>query len=292
VTRTQADGLVLLAALIWGVAFYFQKIAMNDIGPLLFVGLRGAIAAAVMAPFAMLEARKSPSPRREMLKFAGLAGLVFAASAVVQQYGLITATVTNTGFLTALYVVITPFLVWAISKRAPHIKIWLAAALAFGGAWAIGGGSFGAMSKGDALIAASAFGWSLYMVLSGIAAKHSRPLQFNALVFAAVACLALPLALTFEPVSWPAISAAAPSLLYVGIFSTAVTFALFSLAVRHISTARAAILLSCETLFAALAGFVMLGEHLTFLGWIGATMVFAAVIVTQATKSGPEQDAG
>ncbi len=116
-----ADALVLLAALIWGVAFYFQKSAMDHVGPLTFLGLRAIIAAAALLPFALMERRSGKS----VMPVAMFGGCIFFVAASIQQIGIVEATVTNTGFLTALYVVFTPFIVWALRRKAPGAAIWI-----------------------------------------------------------------------------------------------------------------------------------------------------------------------
>ena len=143
-TRTKADLLVLFAALIWGMAFYFQKSAMSHIGPFLFLGLRSLLAAAALIPFALREWQASPPSSPSIRPFALLGGVVFFTAGSLQQVGIVTATVTNTSFLTALYVVVTPFLLWLLRHERPGPRIWLASGLAFIGIWALGGGGIGA----------------------------------------------------------------------------------------------------------------------------------------------------
>ena len=122
-TRLQASALVLLAALIWGVSFYLQKIAMDNLGASTFLGFRGLLAALALAPFALQE-RKKGGPPGSLWRYALPGGVLFFLANLVQQIGITTATVTNTGFLTALYVVISPFLLWAVAGEKPGLKVW------------------------------------------------------------------------------------------------------------------------------------------------------------------------
>jgi drug/metabolite transporter (DMT)-like permease len=280
-TRTQADLLVLMAALIWGVAFYFQKTAMTHVGPLLFLGLRSALAAAALLPFAIIEARKTSQAPASVMPYALLGGGFFFIAGAMQQTGMLTATVTNTSFLTALYVVITPFLLWLWRRDRPDLRIWFAAGLAFVGIWALGGGTLASFSHGDWLVAISAIGWSAYMVITGESGKVGKPMQYTCLQFTVIACLALLPAAAFETISWQAITDGAVPILYVGILSSALTFALLANAVRYIPASRASIMLSSETLFAAAAGYAFLGERLSTLGWCGAALVFSAILFIQ-----------
>ena len=283
-TRTKADALVLLAALIWGVAFYFQKTAMLHLGPMSFLTIRATLALVALAPFAWRERSLSPIGSPSIRTYSLLGGLAFFAAAAVQQIGIVTATVTNTSFLTALYVVLTPFLLWLIRRHRPAFRVWIAAIIAFTGIWLLGGGTIGAFSQGDALIALSAIGWSLYMIVTGASGKVQKPMQYTFLHFIVIAALALPFALHFETTSLAALKAAAIPVLYVGIMSSAVTFTLTAMAARFIPASHAAILLSTETLFGAAAGYVMLGERLSLIGWGGATLVIIAMLLVQTGR--------
>jgi drug/metabolite transporter (DMT)-like permease len=277
-----ADALVLLAALIWGVAFYFQKAAMDHVGPLTFLGLRAIIAAAVLSPFALMERRGGKS----VVPIALGGGCIFFVAASIQQIGIVEATVTNTGFLTALYVVFTPFIVWALRRKAPGAAIWVGAALAFIGTWALSGGSFAAFTRGDWLIAFSAIFWSCFIVTTGWSGKFATPLTYMGVQFMVVALLSFAAAFTFETPTLAAIQSGAVPILYVGILSSALTFGLLAVALRHVPPARAAILLSLETVFAAIAGAIMLGERLPAIGWAGAALMMAAILVVQLGKRG------
>jgi drug/metabolite transporter (DMT)-like permease len=283
-TRAKADLFVLFAALIWGVAFYFQKSAMSHIGPFLFLGLRSILAAAALLPFALREWQASPPTSPPIRPFALLGGAVFFTAAALQQVGIVTATVTNTSFLTALYVVVTPFLLWLLRHERPGPRVWLASCLAFIGIWALGGGAIGAFSQGDMLIAVSSIAWSLYMVVTSASGKLAKPMQYTFIHFLVVAALALPCAGYFEKIEGAAIMAAALPLLYIGILSSAFTFALMAHVVRHIPASRASILLSTEVLFGAASGFIMLDERLSPIGWAGAAMMFCAILIIQTAN--------
>jgi drug/metabolite transporter (DMT)-like permease len=283
-TRTKADLLVLFAALIWGVAFYFQKSAMSHIGPFLFLGLRSILAAAALLPFALREWQASPPSSPPIRPFALLGGVVFFTAAALQQVGIVTATVTNTSFLTALYVVVTPFLLWLLRHERPGPRIWLASCLAFIGIWALGGGAIGTFSQGDMLIAVSSIAWSLYMVVTSASGKLAKPMQYTFIHFLVVAALALSCAGYFEKIEGAAITAAAVPLLYIGLLSSAFTFALMAHVVRHIPASRASILLSTEVLFGAASGFIMLDERLSPIGWAGAALMFCAILMIQSAS--------
>lgn len=278
----RGDLLVLLAALIWGMAFYFQKTAMFHIGPLLFLGLRGAVAAVALAPFALREQRKSRHSSSRVIPIALLGGLVFFIAGSIQQYGIVTATVINTGLLTALYVVATPFVFWIVERKRPSRALWTAVGLAFAGVWALGGGSFGELSDGDILVAIAAIVWGVHIVVIGKSAEKSQPLTYTCVQFVVVAVVSLGLAASVEPITLHAIIGAIDSILYVGLLSSAVTFGLVAVALQYIPAPRASIMLSVEVFFSAAAGYALLGERLAPFAWLGAGLILTAVLLVRA----------
>ena len=292
--RTRGDLLILMAALIWGIAFYFQKVAMTDVGPLLFIGLRGLVAALVLSPFALAEQRRRKSTVElpgaqecsvgSVVPVALLAGLIFFIAGSVQQLGLVTATVTNTGFLTALYVVVTPFLFWIIRRQPPERITWISVVLAFLGIWGLSGGSISALSRGDVLVACSSLFWASLLVVAGQAARHAQPWSYTCILFAVVAILGLVSAFIFETVLLADIWRAIVPVLYVGVLSSALTFGVTAVAMQYVSAPRASILLSMETVFAAMAGYAFLGERLSLIGWTGAAMILSAVVLLNLSK--------
>ncbi len=284
--RIHADLLLVFAAVVWGVAFVFQKTAMDHIGPLLFIASRSIVAALALAPLALHEAARTAKPLpKGLLSAAMLGGAVFFAGAVFQQIGIVTATATNAGFLTALYVVITPFLVWLVMRRAPSVVVWPAVAMSFVGTWLLTGGALGSFKGGDLLIAVSAVFWAAHGIIVALAARHARPVAFSAVMFSVVAVLGMIGAVLFEPVSLEAVANAWREIAYVGLLSSALTFTLLAVALRYTPPTEAAVIVSSETLFAALAAYLVLGEHLSLVGWCGAGLILAAVLLVQTGPS-------
>ena len=281
-TRLQANAMLIAIAAIWGLAFVFQKTAMNHIGPATFLAARAVIAALILAPIAWRENSQlgtTPAPGFWLISMAG--GLSFYIGGLLQQIGLVTATVTNTGFLTGLYVVITPLMLWVLMRRPPTPIVWGAVALAFIGTWFLGGGTIGGFSYGDWLVVISSFFWAAHILVIAHSGRHSRPIGFTAVQFATVAFLSILTAAAFETVSWRTLLAAAPEIAYVGVLSSALTFTLLAVAMRYAPPAEATILVSTETVFAAIAGVILLGEQLAWIGWLGAAMMFTATVIVQ-----------
>lgn len=289
-TRVQANAMLLLIAAIWGLAFVFQKTAMDHIGPYTFLAMRSVIAAAILAPIAiwMEERNRADRPLPGFWVIAVAGGFSFFIGGILQQIGLVTATVTNTGFLTGLYVVITPLLMWLVLARPPGFLIWMAVVLAFIGTWFLGGGTVGGFSTGDWLVVISSFFWATHMLVIEHSGRHARPIGFTAIQFAVVAVLSAIGAVALEEISLSALWAAAPEIAYVGVLSSALTFTLLAVAMRYTPAAEATILVSCETVFAAIAGVLLLGEQLQWIGWVGAAMMFSATLIVQLAPGKPK----
>jgi len=281
-SRLNADLALLMAAAVWGVAFVFQKSAMDHIGPLAFIAGRSVIAALALAPLAMRECRQAAAPAGTgFWLVATCGGLAFFIAAWLQQAGLRTATVTNTSFLTALYVVLTPFVVWTWSGKVPGPVVWPAVALSALGTWLLGGGSLTSFSAGDRLVALSALFWAIHVVITGRASPFRRPIAFTAVQFAVIAGLAGPLSALFETTTLQGLSAAAIDIAYVGLMSSALTFTILTLALQYTPPSEAAVIVSMETVFAALAAYLVLGEQLTAAGWAGAALILTATMLVQ-----------
>lgn len=281
-SRVNADFALLFAAAVWGVAFVFQKSAMEHIGPLAFIASRGLLAALALAPLALLEIGRS-DVRADFgfWRIAVLGGCAFFLAAWLQQAGLITATVTNTGFLTALYVVITPFIAWSWSGKRPNRIVWPSVALSIAGTWLLGGGTFSAFSFGDLLVAISAFFWALHVVVTGRASPYRRPIAFTAVQFAIVGGLGAVSSVLLETTTWEGMRAAAPDIAYVAILSSALTFTILTMALQYTPPSEATVIVSMEVVFAAAAAYLLLGERLPAIGWVGAALILGATLLLQ-----------
>lgn len=284
--RFTADLLLLLTAAIWGLAFVFQKTAMDAIGPYTFIAARTAVAALVLLPLAYMEANRAggaPLIPRRMFPVVAIGGVFFFVAGALQQIGLKTATVTNAGFLTALYVIFTPFAAWAWRRVAPAAVVWPAAILSIVGTWLLGGGSIEAFNGGDVLITLSAVFWAIHVLVTSESNVFNRPLVFTCGQFAVVCLLATIMAATTESPTLAGLIAAAPEIAYVGVLSSALTFTLLAVAMKHTPPSEAAVLVSTESLFAALAGAILIGERIGFIAGIGAGLIIVATLLVQAS---------
>ena len=291
-TRLRADALLLLAAAIWGLAFVFQKSAMDHIGAFTMVGGRAVVAVLALSPLAIWAARSLTRDEFKRNLVVGCrGGVFFFLGAALQQFGLVTTTVSNTGFLTALYVILTPVLIWLVRGERPSAFVAIAALISFVGTWCLSGGSLSGFSHGDALVAFSALFWAAHVIATAEGATLGAPALLTAIQFAVVACLGWACAFGFEVVTLDRLLRGARELAYVGIFSSAVTFLMLTIALKHTTAAEAAILVSMEIVFAAVAAYVLLGERLSTLGLIGGALMFSASLLVQLGPMWTRRDA-
>lgn len=288
--RLRADLLLLLASVIWGTTFVAQKIANDHIGPIAFVAARFAIATAFLAPAAIWETRRhrrsgNALPRSDLLRGLGIS-LCLCTATCAQQIGLVTTTATHAGFLTAAYIAFVPFLAWAVARARPRPPVLLACAIALYGAWLLAGSGTGltaaGWNRGDAIILGSDLVWALHVTLvghwRGIAA---RPFLLSWMQCAAAAAATIPVAWIAQPASWDALRPILPEIAYAGILSSGVAFTLQIVSQRHTPAAEAALVMSLESVFAAAAGAVMLGDTLTRAASFGALLILVGAVLVE-----------
>ncbi|CAN7312209.1 DMT family transporter [Pararhizobium sp. LjRoot235] len=282
-TRIQANLFLLFSGAVWGAGFVAQSTAMDAIGPLWFIGLRFVIATVVAAPLALWETRKArgPMPKSSIRNFIWI-GLALFAGATTQQVGLLTTSVTNSGFLTGLYVVFVPMLTVIFLRRKPHWVIWPAAFMATLGIFLLSGGELARLTSGDVLTIVCAMFWAIQLMLVGIfAGSTGRPMALSMTQFAVCAVLGCTAGALFEPLDLTAVANALPEILYAGFFSSGIGFICQVVGQRYTTAPQAAIFLSSEALFAALFGVLLLGETITPLGYVGCAIIFAAMLIVE-----------
>ena len=282
-SRPVANLVLLLAGAIWGMGFIAQATAMDAIGPILFIGLRFLVACIFIAPFAWFEARKAAEPIRksDMIGFV-LIGLALFLGMGLQQFGLTLTTVTNSGFLTGLYVVMVPILSLVLLRQVPHPVVWPAVALAFGGTWLLSGGDLVALNTGDFLTIACAFAWSAQVLMIGrYVSSSGRPIALSLVQFAICAVLGILIAIPLEDIVLTDIVAALPEILFSGIFASGVAFTLQVVGQRYTTAPQAAIFLSTEALFAAVFAAILLAERIPPIGYLGGVLIFSAILLVE-----------
>ncbi|MDT8997879.1 DMT family transporter [Paucibacter sp. APW11] len=285
-TRVQANLLLLVIALIWGSAFVAQAQGMGVIGPMMFTGIRFLVGALVVAPLAwrewqQLNAQQRAPGRREAGKITAL-GVLMLMGAAMQQIGIVHTSVTNAGFLTALYVPLVPVLGIFFHRHWPHWSVWPGGLACLVGAFLLSGASSLQIGVGDAWVIASALPWAVHVLMVGrVADKMAAPFCVASGQFFVTGLMALLWALAFEPATLQAVQAAAWPILYTGVMSVGVAFTAQVVAQRYAHAADAAIILSSETVFAALFGYWMMGERLSPSGLAGCSLIFISMTLIQ-----------
>ena len=280
----RADLLMLLTALIWGTGFVAQTAGMDHIGPYLFSGLRFALGSLCLVPLILRNARTARVPEpllnRGMLRAGIIMGLVLALGINLQQVGLLFTSVTNSGFITGLYVIVVPLLGLLLGHKT-GLGTWLGCLLAVVGMCLLSIGDNFHVASGDWLQLIGAFVWGGHVVLVSLFASRHDPIRLAFLQFATCAVVSLLLAVLLEPIALDAIIAAGPALLYGGIVAVGVGYTLQVVAQKHAIASHAAIILSLEAVFAAIAGAWILGEALQLRGYIGCGLMLAGMLLAQ-----------
>ena len=283
-SRPLAALLLLICTMLWGFAFIAQKSAMETMGPLTFAGVRYLLGGLIVLPLALLERRKRPEPlSRANWALIIAMSLVFFIGSWLQQSGLATTTATNAGFLTGLYVFFVPLLGFLVLRTRPHPIIFACVPLALIGIYFLNGGGLDSFNGGDGLIVISAVFWAMHVILLGhIARATELPIFVSAISFLIAGVVAISLAMIIEQPTLEGIMAGWMQLAYAGVLSTAVAFTFQAIGQQYVPPANAAIILSAESLFAAIGGALLLGERLPPIGYAGAALIFAAIVAVEA----------
>lgn len=281
--RLKADLLLLLTALIWGLAFVAQRVAALSIGVFFFNGIRFIIGAVVL--WLAISARRGRWYRLDLDRAgwaaAGLAGLFLFLGSTLQQAGLLYTTASNAGFITGLYVVFVPILLALVLRRRVSGLVWAASGLAVAGLFLLSTGGELRLNRGDLLELAGAVMWAGHVLAVGWAVRRVALLPFSLGQFFFAAGLSLAGGLIFEtPLQpWP-LESWLP-VLYVGIFSTGVGYTLQAAGQQHAPETDAAFILTLEAVFSAFFGYLLLGERLLPVQIAGSVLILLAVLMAQ-----------
>ena len=200
--------------------------------------------------------------------------------AILQQAGLVWTTAGKAGFVTGLYVVLVPLagLLWG---QRPGWSRWLGAALAAAGLFLLSVTRSFTLERGDLLVLVGALFWTAHVHVLGWLSPRTRVVALSCVQFAVCSVLSGIVTLFTERVTVAALQAAAVPILYGGLVSVGVAYTLQVVAQRHAPPAHAAILLSLETVFAALGGWLVLGERLSPRGLAGCALMLAGMLCSQ-----------
>lgn len=288
--QLRGGAMLMLTALIWGTAFVAQSVGMDYLGPCAFTAVRNFIGCVALLPVIGLASRMrsgaqpeeaAPAPGKKALFGWGAAcGLLLGGATLLQQAGMQTASAGKAGFLTALYIVIVPVLGIFLGRR-PGLKVWMGVVLALVGAYLLSVKGEAGIASGDLLVIASAVVFSLHILVIDSVPAGVDGVRLSCVQFLVAGAFALVLALFLETFTWRDILSAWVPLLYTGVVSSGVGYTLQILGQRTVSPTVASLILSLESVFAALAGWAILGQALSLRELFGCALVFVAVILAQ-----------
>nr|WP_291233789.1 DMT family transporter [Frisingicoccus sp.] len=292
--NTKNTFLLLLTAFIWGVAFVAQSVGMDYVGPLTFNAVRFIIGAIFLIPcIAFLDKLKekenqaagkntpaAPQNKKVLITGGICCGIAIAAASTLQQYGIAYTTVGKAGFITALYIVIVPIL-GIFLKKKPRLIIWFSVLLALVGLYFLCMTDSLSFSKGDTLVLLCAFVFSLHIMIIDHFSPMVDGVRMSCIQFAVAGILCGIPALIFEHPTFSSLIAAWAPVLYAGILSCGVAYTLQIVAQKNYDPTVASLLLSLESVFSVLAGWVILHQSLSPREIFGCVLVFIAIILVQ-----------
>ena len=276
--------LLLLGSAIWGAAFAAQRVGMDHIGPFAFTGIRMLLAGLVMIPVSLYAGKKQktrPSPRQQM-KGGLLCGLFLFAATCLQQVGLVSTDAGKAGFITALYVVLVPVAGWLFMRKNPGRIILAGVVLALMALYLLCVPSSGfRMDTGDLLLLGCAVCFTGQILCVDRYAPHVNGAALARDEFLVTGFLSMIIALFTEEISFGGVLEAAVPILYTGLFSSAVAYTLQIFGQRDTDPTLASLIMCLESVFAVLAGAILLGERMNAREFAGCVLMFASVILAQ-----------
>lgn len=287
--------LLVLAAFIWGTAFVAQSMGMDHIGPCTFNAARSFIGSIALLPVISFFSRKGRSAEEKteskkiwlldktLLMGGAACGLMLSGGSLLQQMGLTTTSAGKAGFLTSLYIVIVPVLGVFLGRRA-GVKVWVGVAVALAGAYLLSGNVSGegfSMAGGDLLVIVSALFFSLHILVIDHFSPQVDGVKLSCVQFFVAGVVSLVFAVIFEKPALADLLPAWGSLLYVGVLSSGVAYTLQIVGQQNVDPTVASLLMSLESVFAALSGWIVLGQPLSLRELAGCALVFCAVVLAQ-----------
>jgi len=276
--RLKADLTLFAVAVIWGTGFITQAVAAQYGVAYLFNGVSFMLAALILIPFIPRGARIAP---RQWLWMVIAGAILFMATAL-QQVGILYTQVANAGFLTSLYVVFTPFLLWIGFRERPHWIDAVAVAAAGAGAYFLSTAGRFHVQPGDALELAGALFWGMHFVVLGKFASRYESISFAAGHFFLSGLLNFMMGLRFEDLHLLIPAPVIGAILYRATLSIGVGYTLQVWGQKHTPPTDAALILGLEAVFAVIAAWLVLGQTLLAIQVLGCFIILAAVLISQA----------
>ena len=275
--RLKADLLLFMVAIIWGTAFVAQGIAGQYKVAYLFNGVSFMLAAVILIPFIP----KDTKVTQDQWKWMFIAAVVLFIATAMQQVGLLFTKVANASFLTSLYAVFTPFLLWISFREKLHWLDLIAVTLAGIGAFLLStAGSF-KLYPGDSIEIIGSLFWALHFVVLGKFASKFESVSFAAGHFFISGFINFIIGLFVEDISILAALPLLGAILYRATLSIGLGYTLQVWGQKHTPPTDAALILSLEAVFAVIAAWILLDQSLLFVQIVGCVIIFVGVLISQ-----------
>lgn len=287
--------LLVLTALIWGMAFVAQSVGMNYIGPFTFNCIRSIMGGLVLIPcilfFDKREKGKAKQEKKEDTKtllIGGICcGLALCIASNLQQIGIKYTTVGKAGFITALYIVLVPIFGIFLRKKVSG-RVWLSVAISVVGLYLLCITDEFRIGKGDFFVLLCALVFTIHILVIDYFSPKVNGIKLSCIQFLVAGILSgVPMLISEKPSISTILAAWAP-LLYAGIMSCGVGYTLQIVAQKDADPTIASLILSLESVFSVLAGWLILGQTLAGKEIVGCVLMFAAIILAQLPTQNQE----
>lgn len=286
--RLKGNVILLCTAMIWGATFVAQKSGMDTVGPFMFNCIRMFLGAAVLMPVIIigeLKRKKSGQPaagdsRKDVIAGGLATGVVYFFAANLQQVGLVSVDAGKTAFITALYILLVPLL-GVFLKHKVTKQNWIGAVIGTAGLYLLCITDGFSIAKGDFIVLIGALFWAIHILVVDhftVSVSSAKLIAGQSLV---AGVMSLTVSLLTETNTWAGIIENAPSLLYAGILASGIAYTLQAEGQKFANPSTASIILSTESLFGAVSGFLFLHEVMTGRELTGCVLMLAAIIVSQ-----------
>jgi len=273
-----SDLSLLFVALVWGGGFVAVKDALNTVTPMILMSVRFVLAAVILYVFLHKFIGKIS---KEDLKKGSVVGVILYLAFAAQTYGLQYTTASKQGFLTATYVVMVPLIYWILYRKRPSTKAFVGSFVTIIGIALISLNSALTFNIGDGLTLICALLFAGHIISIEYFAKDMNAFKLAFLQIAIAAILFVITALLTEPIPESLTPRAWGAIIYLAIFSTFACFTIQTIAQKYTSSSHASILLSLESVFAALLGVILLNEVMTPLMILGCALIFVAILLVE-----------